>query len=116
MTRLIAAPGRFLAMTLAVLALAGCAGVDDPVPFSDEPDALPRPASPQQYPSLYQVPALPDDLPTPTERQDVRTSLEADRDRAQVRIGDRASDGGGAADGDGTSPIAIFPGGLAPDF
>ena len=116
MTRPFSARGLILTITLAT-ALAGCGGgVGDPIPFSDEPDALPRPASPQQYPSLYQVPALPDDLSTPTERQDVRSALEADRDRAQVRIGDRASDGGGAAGGDDTSPIGIFPSGLGPDF
>ena len=99
-----------LAATLAT-ALAGCdAGIGDPIPFSDEPDALPRPASSQEYPSLYQVPELPDDLPTPTDRAGVRATLEADRDRGQVRIGDRA------ADGDDSSPISIFPSRLGSDF
>ena len=112
MIRLFAAQRPILAIALAA-ALAGCgSGVGDPVPFSDESDALPRPASPQQYPSLYQVPELPDDLSTPTDRQDVRAALEADRDRARVRIGDRAA----TADGDDTSPASIFPSGLAPGF
>ena len=112
MTRPFSAKDIILAATLATV-LAGCdAGVGDPIPFNDEPDALPRPASSQQYPSLYQVPELPDDLSTPTEREDVRAALEADRDRGQTRIGDRAA----AADSDDSSPISIFPSGLGPDF
>ncbi|WP_026873751.1 OmpA family protein [Inquilinus limosus] len=42
-------------------------------------EAMPRPASPQSYPNLGNVPEKPTDLPTPEQQAEVRSQLEADR-------------------------------------
>ena len=75
---------------MAVLLALGLTACGDPVdsqPFADAPDALPRPPSPDSFPSLLAIPDRPEDLPLPEERAAIQARLQEDRDAALTRVG-----------------------------